>query len=828
MTKSYLLSGILFLSSQYLKAQTVSISGIITDATTGKALEGVVVAIGDSMSVAEAGGETNEKGNYTFTFEAKGRKNVQIMAEMATYSPYKSLVAINGEKNSKNILLTSISTEDVVITASKGLEQREKEVTVSIVKVSQKSINLQATTSIGKVITQIPGIDNLGGQISIRGSSGYAYGVGSRVIILLDGLPLQSGDRGASELDLVPVDNIKSVEVIKGASSVLYGSAAMGGVINIITNDVAEKPTTSIRYRQGMYDRPRNRDLDWDGSSAATFRSAHLFHQRRIGNLSLTAQTDLMQGSGYIYNTDSKSMRAFLSLKYKPKSIPGLIAGINAGFSLDKSGTTIFWDRYNPTKWSVVGNPQDTISLGGGLYPNTGEGVYNRLNRKLLTIDPNFKYLTNKGHLFWYRGRLLKEFNNSYQNYITYNDFIYQQAIGKYLNWVSGITGSYTHTVAPSIFGGTRTQSFAGVYTQVDGKYKRLNVSLGLRFESIKTRALKNEPVPDSMLAIVARNQRIIEKRANQPILRAGLNYEVWRGANVRSSFGQAFRAPSIAEYFATVGISGVRITPNLEKLDSTKVVRPEKGYSTEIGFRQMYQTGTDEHPKLKGYIDIAAFKMQYKGMMEFGVDKVVLGNDFSTTAYFTTRNVAKARILGVELTTMNSYQVNEHFSLNFSGGFTYIDPKNLNAIDTTHQLDLSFFNISQYNIIQAFDMLALMAPNSEYKDNPSVLKYRNRWLVRNTFGFTYQKIGFNANYRYRSFTQQIDQYLYLIVGDLEDFRKAHPNGEHVLDLTATYNTTQQSTLSFNVDNIANVEYFTIPGTLGEQRKFTVQYMVRF
>lgn len=826
---SILLLGLSFLTSQMIYAQSITIEGIVTDANTSRAIEGAIIAIGDSMSVAEAGSSTDEKGQYSIVIDAKGRKSVKILAELTTYAKYEAIVSINGDNIKKNIILKSnFNTEDIVITATKGLEQREREVTVSVVKVSQKAINLQATSSISKVLTQIPGIDNLGGQISIRGSSGYAYGVGSRVLVLLDGLPLQSGDRGASELDLVPVDNIKSVEVIKGASSVLYGSAALGGVINIITNEVSDKPLTSIRYRQGFYDRPRNAGLDWDGSSAAVFASTHIYHQRRMGNFSMNAQVDLMKGSGYIYNTDSKSMRAYLNLRYKPKSLPGLIVGLNLGYSDDRSGTTIFWDRYEPKKWAFVLNPQDTVKTGGGLYPNSGQGIYNRLNRKLLSIDPSIKYLTRKGHLFWYRGRLLPEYNGSYKNLVTYNDFIYQQNIGKHLNWVSGITGSYTYTVAMDIFGGTRSQSFLGAYSQLDAKVGRLNASLGLRYESVKTNAIDNGVIPDSLVEIVARNKRIIEKRASQPIVRMGLNYEVWRGANVRASVGQAFRAPSIAEYFATVGISGVRITPNLQKKDSTKVVVPEKGYSAEVAFRQSYLTGTEEHPKLKGYVDIAAFMMNYNNMMEFGVEKVVLESNFSTTAYFATRNVAKARIRGFEFSTMNSYEVTPSFSINFSGGFTYLDPRNLNAVDSTKQLDLSFFNIANYDIIDAFDMLALTGPNSQYVDNPHLLKYRNRWLFRNTLGFNYKKIGFNANYRYRSFTQQIDQYLYLVIGDLEDFRKAHPKGEHVFDLACTYSVGKQSSISLTVDNVANVEYFTIPGTLGEQRKFTVQYQVKF
>ncbi|GIV43366.1 MAG: hypothetical protein KatS3mg035_0489 [Bacteroidia bacterium] len=74
-------------------------------------------------------------------------------------------------------------------------------------------------------------------QPNIRGSAGYTYGSGTRVLTMLDGLPMISADRSGTNFDMLPTDNIKQVEVIKGASSVLFGAGAMGGVINVLTAD---------------------------------------------------------------------------------------------------------------------------------------------------------------------------------------------------------------------------------------------------------------------------------------------------------------------------------------------------------------------------------------------------------------------------------------------------------------------------------------------------------------------------------------------------------------------------------------------------------------
>ena len=86
------------------------------------------------------------------------------------------------------------------------------------------------------------------GQVSIRGSIGYSRGVGSRVLLLIDRFPALSADNGEIKLDAIPIDQIASVEIIKGAGSALYGTGALGGIINVITHKPAQQPKTSYKF----------------------------------------------------------------------------------------------------------------------------------------------------------------------------------------------------------------------------------------------------------------------------------------------------------------------------------------------------------------------------------------------------------------------------------------------------------------------------------------------------------------------------------------------------------------------------------------------------
>lgn len=763
-----------------------TLTGTITDLSSGDPLVGATVAV-PSMNI---GTYTDESGTYSLEFP--DQRAVSLRISYTGYIAQTVEVNLTGAETEFNLALSSedFTTNDVVITATKGFGQKQSDVTVSIAVVKPQSIDLQATPNVSKVINQIPGVDNQDGQINIRGSSGYAYGVGSRVMVTLDGLPLLTGDAGQATLDLIPVDNIAQVEVMKGASSVLYGSAALGGVINVITADPGPTPKTRIRTRGGFYGTPRNQALDWDGDQNAWYASTHIFHTRQAGPFDLTFQTDLIKETGYRQGTDTERFRGLLLTKYRPKSIPGLTFGLNISGRVDSSGAMLYWDSYYPDTTEVNG---ETVVIGGALTPTTDAGGYRRQISAFMAVDPTIKYLTKKGNLFWYRGRLLRNTNQnnsgqSSRNWITYNDFLYQTTISDNINWVSGATYSYSVANGDSLYGGRHPGNSLGVYTQLDGKFGPLTTSLGLRYETVKIDTLPRE---------------------SRPIVRVGANLAIWPGANIRASFGQAFRVPTVAERFANTAGGGILIEPN-------PTIESESGYSLEAGFRQGYQFG-DGKNKGSGYLDIAVFRMDYDNMVEFGTTGFTLSG-----ATFSSVNVANARIDGIEITTLNNYEFGKWF-VNLSGGITLTDPQNLNAVPEENQI-----NLAQYQYPDQLVSAIIDLSNPDLSDSPATLKYRPRRLFRASSSFGFGRFGLTGNFRYRSFIEAVDQYLFVVVTDYADFRELYPNGEFVMDLIGSVDLTENSQLSLTVDNVTNTEYLIIPGYLAPQRSFTLQYLIKF
>ena len=95
------------------------------------------------------------------------------------------------------------------------------------------------------------------GQANIRGGSGYSYGAGSRVLLLVDGIPAFQADAGRPNWSHIPVENIGQIEVIKGAASALYGSSAMNGIINVRTAYPTSDPFTKLSFFTNFYNKPR-------------------------------------------------------------------------------------------------------------------------------------------------------------------------------------------------------------------------------------------------------------------------------------------------------------------------------------------------------------------------------------------------------------------------------------------------------------------------------------------------------------------------------------------------------------------------------------------
>ncbi|HXC03399.1 MAG TPA: carboxypeptidase-like regulatory domain-containing protein, partial [Bacteroidia bacterium] len=162
----------------------VLVKGKITDKQNGDELIGVTV-IADSKN----GAITDLHGNYSLRL-SEGKHHLEFRM-MGYNAGVKDIDLRTGDSLVLNLPLetNTKALETVVVSAGK-FEQKLEDVTVSMEVISPKLVESRNTTSMDQIINQVPGLDVIDGQANIRGGSGYSYGGGSRVLLLVDDMPL--------------------------------------------------------------------------------------------------------------------------------------------------------------------------------------------------------------------------------------------------------------------------------------------------------------------------------------------------------------------------------------------------------------------------------------------------------------------------------------------------------------------------------------------------------------------------------------------------------------------------------------------------------------
>jgi len=165
--------------------------------------------------------------------------------------------------------------EEVVVTATR-VEEPKKDVSSSVQIITAEDIKSSTAKDAGDLIA-FSGVGHihkysgaLTGMIEIRGLTTDAMSdpLTSRVLVLVNG-----SNAGTVNLAKIPVDDIERIEIVKGPASVLYGSSAMGGVINIITKQGAKR-SPRRRGRRGRFVRL----LEGRRRSGRKTKSSRLLH----------------------------------------------------------------------------------------------------------------------------------------------------------------------------------------------------------------------------------------------------------------------------------------------------------------------------------------------------------------------------------------------------------------------------------------------------------------------------------------------------------------------------------------------------------------------
>jgi iron complex outermembrane recepter protein len=239
-------------------------------------------------------------------------------------------------RSQDTIVVDSLST--YVVTATMTSSQREVvPARVSLIRGSE--ITTASVTNTDELLSMVPGvlvnrswgIFSKNSAVTMRGLSGSA-----RVLVLLDGVPLNRAGGGGINWHLVPPEQLSHIEVLSGPASSLYGQNAMGGVIQMFT----AKPDENLNYRAGL-----------DGGSMGTFSgSLSAGKSYHGGKYYLMGRAFYRSGDGYIltpeegrtdYDTEAFLREGNFSLSGGMTLRPGHELGLSAMVQADKRGTGI-------------------------------------------------------------------------------------------------------------------------------------------------------------------------------------------------------------------------------------------------------------------------------------------------------------------------------------------------------------------------------------------------------------------------------------------------------------------------------------------------------
>ncbi|MGB1247269.1 MAG: TonB-dependent receptor [Chitinophagales bacterium] len=792
MKKSVLFIVFVFTALSTLFAQDATLSGVVLD-EDNEPLFGVNVVIDAAQGWA---GATDFDGKYTVSVPA-GTYYVLYTA-VGQENQIKEVTLAAGEKRNIDISLKEkeILIGDVEIVGTKRGLTLEQEV-VSVEVLSSDMLSNNNMTNGAEAVDKVPGVTVLDGQASIRGGSGYAYGVGSRVILVIDGIPLLSPERSEVLWDFIPMENVESMEVIKGASSVQYGSSALNGIINVNTGWAKKKKETEITMFGTIYDNPPSdiEDAKWWDYSIQNFREDphelgfNMVHRRKLNDeMDFVIGGTMHSNQSHIQSQSIHKIRNQIKWRWRPEKIEGLTLEVNSNTFFRNKDVFFIWDGY-----------------GEGSYQGQSyQDKYVRFN-----VDPKIKYFFKEKNSIEMLNRVYydKRVDSDYFSTSIYNDIKYTRTYKKdKVNGAVnvGVVNTSNTIKGPSFsdFSKNGDSKFKynnfGAYAQTHIGYKGLTVTAGARFDWIS--------LDD-------------ETQASRPVFNAGASYKFNKANVVRFNFGQSFRIAGIAERFVFEEITSLGSTPVYAGPNPD--IQPESGYSMEIGYKRLLKFG-----KWQGMADAAVFYQDFKDMTEFTFSSAhVHPVDSSTFWGFKSLNISDAKIFGWEMSISGTGKIRK-IPVSILAGYTYNYGVNAEENPEASKMGKVIGGAFKAFKVTEEDYQTISTPESSLY---GVLRYRFRHTVKLDLSADFGPLTLGTNMRYYSFIDQVDDIFALAIPDIAEYRSSRNyKGDFVVDMRAFYRVNDNFQLGLIVKNIANNNYQIRPAKPDANRTFTVQGKVNF
>ncbi|MEO5948430.1 MAG: TonB-dependent receptor [Chitinophagaceae bacterium] len=526
--------------------------------------------------------------------------------------------------------------DEIVITATRT-ERKIGNVAVPVSIINKKTIQLSGSLRLNDILQEQTGLQITGGTGS-NAVGGGVFGNGVQLqglspdhtIILLDGEPLIGRQGGVMDLSRFAVGNIRKIEIVKGPSSSLYGSDAMGGVINIIT-EPAKGNNFMAGFRSGSFS---NTDIYTSGNISHNKTSLLYFLNRNSSNGYELDKTSPEKTQEPYFNYTGQLKLAF---QFTPKT--KLTTNSRLFYGFQKSRYAI-----NSSQLNVSGDGRTHDFL---VNPILSHRFNNRLQTNLRLMASGYSFTQQ-----------LDSINNNKQYYYDrFNQGFYRVENQTDFSWNSHNTltigGGFTlQTVNTTRYSKKQEQQMWHGFAQHEwSTVKNLILISGLRYDYNTDFASRLSP-------------------------KVAVNYSINEKIKLLASYGAGFKAPDFRQLYlnftnnAAEGYSiygsnefSLPFLQQQQNLGFISNILPSANLITKLKpeISDGFNIGATLNPISSLKIDINLFRNDVNNLINY----IPVATNINGSSVFSYINVNRAFTQGVELNI--SYKIN---NLQISGGY--------------------------------------------------------------------------------------------------------------------------------------------------------------
>ncbi|MBK7211692.1 MAG: TonB-dependent receptor [Bacteroidales bacterium] len=665
------LLAILMLGFSSISHSQDCLHGFVTDAGSGLALEGAnILVIGHSGTSTDRNGGFRLCGLQNDTVSLKVSCIGYSSKEVNIYMPLAM-----GEAFSIKLVPSVISINEVVVTSTRT----DNNLLNSAGRVNLLPSRLLRSTpslTIDEALKYVPGVNwsrpfgifSTKATVTMRGLSGKEQG---RVLIMLDGVPINKSDGGTVDWNMVDMDRISRVEVTKGAGSALYGGNAMGGVINMITQPPQKDLTTKFSLEYGSFNTAAAK-LSVGGrmlknKERMLYYSANTFYRKSDGYV--TQSPADVKANPYVIPSDLMEFGAGLTTGYQIKKYQVLTATINYYNDHRGTGEKVYLEDGNVTDHDSYGL---TVSYKGSIGKL-------KLNTSAYSLTENYKKVNEylKDDYTWYDVLSVRRDNGLNAN-LSGNAGKFNLITGGF-DFRNGSVDAYDKyfTSTDIVYNEGKMNTFA-LYVQDEISFpsEHFKVIAGLRYDranfydgsfriedpSMETSFMNEYQVPD-----------MPEQTWNALSPRISAQYRWNKENRAYLQYSRGFR-PSVLDDLCRSG----RIKGGFKIANPD--IRPE--------YLNNFETGMDISLPANIYANASLFYSRGKDFQYYVSNGQTIDMGFGDRPIFIRANISDVEIMGTELEVREN--IGDYLSLFASYSYTHSVIKDYRKIALNDTIDLS------------------------------------------------------------------------------------------------------------------------------------------